>query len=497
MTSFMKYKFTVINMQIVACTRYILSMIYASDRDFVIITNMRWQNPILYAAIFFLLNGCSDSIDPADREVTFEDRAGSLCLGMRTDNRFDVIPVLAKPQPLKPYVDPVFGSRIIRVSDAKFSEVVKPIYSTIQSWNADESLMILYHTGGDSAGHHLYDGRTYEHIQRLDISTGSIEEVFWHHTDPDSFFYVSALFSQYGSLMKYNVDTHSETELANFSEICGDGQIIRSGNNVMMQSMDDDYFGFRCDLPDSDIAFSYQVSTGKTSQIQIGGNTDYEPWYAPMPTPSGNIFLLNEWLLSNDLQQRKEKLDFFEFHSHSSLGRLSNGRDALFATGFDLSPKGCSFAENKGEGALIAHDLSNGNCRSVISQSSGYGLPISGTHISAVAYQQPGWVVLSSIGYERFSFLTNLQPTPVLLSEIYMADTKPDKAVVCRLAHHRSHAKDAVNGGYAGYFGEPHATVSPSGTRVLFGSDWHDSGSVDSYVIELPGYTDSVPRQHQ
>ncbi len=424
------------------------------------------QKIMVYAIGLILLSACSEHIDPADRELTYEDRKNSLCLGLRTDNRFDVIPELAKPEPLEPYIDPVFGSWVIRVSDAKFGEVVKPVYSTIQSWNADESLMILYHTGGESIGHHLYDGKTYKHLQRLDIVTSGIEEVFWHHSDPSSFFYISALFSSYGSLMKYNVHTHTKTELANFSNICGEGIVITAGNSVMMQSLDDDHFGFRCGLPETDIAISYQLSTGKTSQLSIGGTSGYDPWHAPMPTASGDRFLLNYWVVSSDLKQRIEQLDFYEFHSHSSLGRLSDGTDALFATGFDLSPKGCSSARDRGEGTLITHDLSTGKCRSVISQSTGYGIPISGTHISAVAHQRPGWVAISSIGYERLSYLTNSQPTPVLLSEIYLVDTEPKNAVVCRLAHHRSHAKSSENGGYTGYFGEPHATLSPSSIGV-------------------------------
>lgn len=42
------------------------------------------------------------------------------------------------------------------------------------------------------------------------------------------------------------------------------------------------------------------------------------------------------------------------------------------------------------------------------------------------------------------------------------------------------------------YWGEPHVTISPIGTRLLFGSDWsgsEDGVSVDSYVAELSSYT--------
>jgi hypothetical protein len=42
---------------------------------------------------------------------------------------------------------------------------------------------------------------------------------------------------------------------------------------------------------------------------------------------------------------------------------------------------------------------------------------------------------------------------------------------------------------YEAYLGEPAVTLSLSGTRVLFSSDWYDSGSVDTFVVELPSFT--------
>jgi len=80
-------------------------------------------------------------------------------------------------------------------------------------------------------------------------------------------------------------------------------------------------------------------------------------------------------------------------------------------------------------------------------------------------------------------------PPVARMYRLKRASTDPDNEVVCRLAQHRSFAKHAKKGGYPGYFGEPHATISPSGTRILFGSDWYDSGAVDAYVIELPSFS--------
>lgn len=60
-----------------------------------------------------------------------------------------------------------------------------------------------------------------------------------------------------------------------------------------------------------------------------------------------------------------------------------------------------------------------------------------------------------------------------------------DNVDVYRIGHHRADENEFD------YWGEPHAVISPSGTRVLFGSDWsgaEDGQSVDSYVVELPAY---------
>jgi len=70
------------------------------------------------------------------------------------------------------------------------------------------------------------------------------------------------------------------------------------------------------------------------------------------------------------------------------------------------------------------------------------------------------------------------------------------------ILYHRSDEDEANLGLAAGnnYFGEPHAVISPTGTRVLFGSDWsgaEDGQSIDAYVVELPSYGSSPPEPAQ
>jgi hypothetical protein len=125
-------------------------------------------------------------------------------------------------------------------------------------------------------------------------------------------------------------------------------------------------------------------------------------------------------------------------------------------------------------GALVAFDLQDGTRKVVVGLATGYPYPPSGTHVSALAHRRPGWVAVSSVG--------NPAGRGVLEQELLLANV--DTGKVCRVGHHRSFAGE----GSWGYWAEPHVVISPSGTRLLFGSDWGNGATVDAYVVELPTY---------
>ncbi len=418
------------------------------------------------------------------------DQDVNLCEGLRTDSEPVKVPLVAKPPHMNYYWDPTFRSKVIRISDTGDGDVIKPMYSTIQAWNADESLMILYHSGGAGQGHHLYNGKTYEHIRTLRISPSDVEQVFWSHTEPDYFYHVSRDRARNNELLKTNARTGKITRLADLSPMCSGGAVPTAGTDVQMQSWDDDLFGFRCG--EAGIAgmfmHTYRVSTGEIRSQRIGQGTSWDTWMAPNPAPSGTRLKMNDKVINSDLTSTGITLDVARHYEHSSLGQTKAGDDALYAVAFDPSPAGCGDADN-GVGHLVEHNLATGECRPLITESMGYPYTTSGTHISALAHLRPSWVALSSIGYPQdFVGLANGDTVPTFFSEIYLVNTDPDNAAVCRVAQHRSYGKGAKNASYVAYFGEPHVTISPSGTRLLFGSDWYDSGSVDAYVVELPAY---------
>jgi len=373
---------------------------------------------------------------------------------------------MAKPAYLETITDPSFGTTIRRITNAQPGQVIVPMYSTIQAWNADESRMIIYNQSiGD---HQLLDGETYEYIRDLDdFSPLDLEQIFWDFQAPDILYYPE---SGTRDFIRYNVETQSKEVLMNMEEISGCTGFISMGNDVQMMSWDSDVFSFRCE---NSTAYNYRISTGELTEFNFNGGVSY---VAPMPGPSGDNFYHSQDVYDADgnysmmLNQSSGE--------HACLGQMSNGNDALYAVSFAQGPQGGCLAN------LAAHDLVTGSCTPLISQDQGYDYPKSGTHISALAHKNTdgAWVAASMIGFEE-------DGVALLDQELVVAKVENGEVTVCRIGHHRSDENEF------NYWGEPHAVISPKGTRVLFGSDWsgaEDGESVDCYVVELPSYSVST-----
>ena len=456
---------------------------------------------ISFLLLILLLASCERSPDLDSNQPIGSSGTGGICEGLTEGTAEVNIPRIDKPEPLASYTDPALGGQVTRVSDAEFGEVVKPLYNTIQAWNADESLLMLFHTGGAGAsGHHLYDGMTYEYIRELDITPADIEEVFWDATDARYFYYVAKNWPDYGKLFRYDVTSDQREELTDFNNVCGDPSYPKGGNDVQMMSLDADVIGMRCKKATSanpvGKTFSYHLSTDTVSDVlTTGEGTDYAPWNAVQPAPSGERFFLNGDVLDENLQPER-RLDTTRRSNgsykpeHASLGQTHDARDAFYSVIYDATENGCEGSVSSGVGFLTSYNMETGQCRVLVGKEQGYPYPHSGTHPSALSYKNPGLVAVSSIGArsQLDEAFKGEEPAPALLNEIFVVNEDPDNPQVCRAAHARTYGKSASNGGYAGYFGEPHPVISPSGTRILFGSDWYDSGQVDTFVVELEAY---------
>jgi hypothetical protein len=396
-------------------------------------------------------DGGTDGTPPGDGGHQHDGGAPvDLCQGLLTDKAAHPMTALARPALLGTVVDPEFGTTIRRISDSGSTGAIKPMYSTIPAWNADESRLILYDV---ASGHRLHDGQTYAFIRALDdISPADIEQVYWHPTDPDVLLYVDDK-----TLTRYHVGAASKEAVHTFSTCT---ESVTGGADPMYISWDGNVIGLRC----GSSAFSYRLDTNS-----VGGPTASGSDTAPQAAPGGTRLYFDGDVLGLDMVTQRT-LDMANPNEHASLGRLANGDDGWFGVTYDPGSSGCDAV-----GALVTYSLVDGSCHVIIGEDTGYPYPGSGVHVSALVLQRSGWAVVGTVG--------DTAGQGLLDQELVLVDTS-SPARVCRVAHHRSWGKD----GPQGYWAEPHAVPSPSGTRILFGSDWGGGASVDAYVVELPAY---------
>lgn len=361
---------------------------------------------------------------------------------------------VSKPSRAGSYVDPQFGCKVVRISDvAQFgtSKVVKPAYGTIPAFNCDESKLILYVTQGNQTGHALFDGQTYAFIRMLDIDPADIEQFCWSTTDPDVIFYPYV--HEQGNtherhLVRYHVSTNAKDIAFNFGNIAPD---VNFGSDPMFCSWDMDLWGFR---NSSKGAFTLKLSTGVVSpfiKVTLDGTVQ-----AAQVSPSGRYYIVGRNLYNAQTNAliRAMKIDTQE---HGCMGQTADGQDVWCCVQFDSY-----------EGTLVVENLETGIVTTIIGPSTGYPYPPSGTHISALAYKRKGWVAISIVG--------EAPGAGVLDQELLIVELATGKAY--RLAHHRS------TGAFDDYWSEPHVNLSPSGTRLVYASDWGGQ-SVDTYVVDL------------
>ena len=393
-----------------------------------------------------------------------------LCEGLVQDNLAHPMTPLSKPAVGQAVQDPQFGTIIRRITAVPVAEgenaVIKPVYSTIQAWNADESYLILWHRG---RGHELYDGRTYQFIRQLNlVSPTDIEQILWDPEDPDILYYPSN-YNAVPNFYRYRVSTGVNEVVRNFGAICPTGNwgaLLGLGSDPMYLSWAEGsrVVGLTC----GDLKFLYDIKNNRVlSGASVPGTR-----VAFQPAPSGQLAYGYGNVYEMATLRLLLSLNLASPYEHASLGRTSNGHDTLNIVVFDPPPGG---SEIDHVGSLVRFDLDSGTEKVLIGMANGYPYPRSGTHISAVAHQRPNWVAVSSVG--------NPAGEGVLDQEISLANAVTGK--VCRIAHHRSYAGE----GRWGYWAEPHVVISPSGTRLLFGSDWGNGFSVDTYVVELPTYS--------
>jgi hypothetical protein len=210
--------------------------------------------------VFLVLTACSNNqisdIQPSSTEenpITFgEGSVGIKQSGLSEDRicvdaplptftDFQVYQVLKTTEPLvrEEFIDPVFGTCIVRVTDRDAdpssddpSTGLKNEYSRVQSFNADESLIMVR---GTEATWYIYDAYTLQPLTQIDIGT----DPRWDAQDPGLLYFSDATF-----LYSYNVYTVETTLVYDFSnEFPGTALAAVWTRYEGSPSMDSHYYG--------------------------------------------------------------------------------------------------------------------------------------------------------------------------------------------------------------------------------------------------------------
>jgi hypothetical protein len=421
----------------------------------------------LALATLLALGSCGSQGTPSDPTATPSGppvAGGAPCEGRVSDTLPHPMSPLAKPRRGESYVDPAFGTSITRITDADPREgenaIIKTLYSTMPAWNADESLLLLWHR---ERGHELYQGdEPYGYLRTLPLqSPTDIEQVLWDPIDPNVLYYPSNYNAQ-PRLIEHRVrPTDSERVLHDFRSPPTNcpvdwGQLLRLGADPQWMGWGPrKIVGLRC----GSTVFLYSITEDR---VLVAGPAPGTP-NAPIVFPSETGAFLDGFVLDLGLRIQK-RLAMTNPFEHASIGRARAGYDTWNMVAFD-GPQ---------IGSLVTYRLDTGEPRVVIGPATGYPYPPSSTHVSAVASRAPGWVAAGIVGQH-----TGQAP---LDNEIVLADV--DTGQVCRVAHARTFAGTTSVGRW-GYWSETHVVVSPTATRVLFNSDWMNGPTVDAYVVDL------------
>lgn len=427
---------------------------------------------------------------------------------------------LPKPALGAAVTDPDFGSRIVRVSDAynQFNCTnCVTTYSSTQAWNCDESYMILYAQGPLSSSSPstwaLFNGMPpYNFIKFLpNFAPSDVEQFWWSKTDPKTVLYISNYSegsTDYCQLISYEVDTGAKTILYDFvpmlkklgwpatGPVRAGYPLANGGNNVIwglgaggIPNINGylalNAFGFNLDTQEVVLYNGIDVAEQRNmcpapllsgrgwfwSDINFPSGAQYETWTFDI---CGNVV---------------RKLPFSAIE-HVDTSMNSAGDDLLVGPQFDTAIVG----------NIIRANLTTGAIDTIVGQSNGYGYTRTGSFAGSTCYKNPSWVVAAAVG-SPYGTNSDLSPAtaPTLKTqldqEVFISNM--DTGATYRLAHHRSTGAWS-NASVSNYWAQPNVTISPSGTRILFNSDWGNANPnspvvnpgayTDTYVIELPQF---------
>jgi len=339
------------------------------------------------------------------------------------------------------YTDPVFGTKVRRISDAEVqgSESIATEYSTVNPWNAGRTRLLLVHH--DRFGMYDADG---EFIHSIPIIPAG-SEPRWHPMDPNWLLFLNG-----NSVWGYNQSTGVAFEnhkFAQFSKISalGESDLSRDGDHIVLVGDDRHIF-----------LFNYNDKV-ETKILDTGG----KPLDSVMLTDDNRV------LVSWKEISGPEPIQLYDrFGTYIRDVTRANGHKDLFRNWLVWANSNDPHPIANARNAIVRVDLETGEQVPL--------LELDWSLVVHVSCADTGWACIST-----FPWFPESEWRP-FTNEVFLLHIGTGE--VRRLCHHRSKV-ERMPDGQPDYTAEAKAVISRDGKRVLYSSNW--CGRVDAFSIEV------------
>lgn len=369
------------------------------------------------------------------------------------------------PEYLESFTDPVYRSRVTRVTGDKGAPVTnvggtwggrsRSIYNLKQVWSADEKLLYL-HFGGPL----ILDGQTYEVLRRW----GPPAIGTWHPVKPDVMIYVKG-----SAVYEWNARTNESAALlsvegySDFVQLSSEDFVSADGRFTAVTA--------RRDADGKDVGFGIDLREKRKASPDLvfadqGFARDAREHQILKPSPSGKHLVMSARGGDGRLNSRGEALTVFDWggkevrrhwafpHTpgHGDLALTADGHDVKVGRSDDGHPDAPHYNRT------VSWGFNDGKLNV---------LGPSASHTSGRCFKRPGWAFGSEFGKDGVIFAVKL-------------DGSGRAEYVCHTRH-----TEPVN-----YWAQTQAVPSPSGTRVLFTTNWgtgpnYDDDDAHSFVADF------------
>jgi hypothetical protein len=402
-------------------------------------------------------------------------------------------PDISKPGKGTPYFDPIFGTKVTRISDRKidklgpwvekqYGSLMQPAYPKHNYDNADGSYLLF--NGSYGSGQVLYDAKSFKLMKSLDtraVNWSQPVEPRWDAHDPNVLYYH---FLPTTGLSKYNVKTDKFELLHDFMKDFPEARSITMAEEGNC-SYDSRYFAFallgpRAGNPWAGVGvFCYDRSENRIVDkidLPIKGfeRQGAGDWVGM--SPSGKYVLLGTApMLVYDREFKRPPVKLTHGGGwHCDVGIDDEGREViLYRGGHRFSPGGQS------DGCYAMCDLETGIETVLSGKIGGPEIGVPDIHFDCSSIFTPGWGLVST--YHPAPIKQN-HWTEYSIHLVELTRRKNPPPRIWRICH--THVNQEA------YADCPFGTFNRFGTKIFFGSNWgkpiKKGGDIDVYQVELP-----------